>query len=74
MLDDTTSNTPDDLDRAANGLLPLAKLLNNLEKSYDSGIKILDESKQADEDAALYCEDEIKFVVICFKICTFAIA
>ena len=31
-----------------------AKLLNNLEKSYDSGKKILDESKIADESTDLY--------------------
>ena len=43
-----------DSERAANSLLPLAKLLNNLEKSYDSGKKILDESKIADESTDLY--------------------
>ena len=47
-----------DLDRAAKGLLPLAKLLNNLEKSYDSGKKILDESKIADESTDLYRDPE----------------
>ncbi len=31
-----------------------AKLLQNIEKSYDSGKKILEESKLADEDTALY--------------------
>lgn len=54
VLDDTTPNTPDDLDRAAKGLLPLAKVIKNLEKSYDSGKKILDESKNADESTDLY--------------------
>ena len=43
-----------DLDRAAKGLLPLAKVIENLEKSYDSGKKILDESKIADESTDLY--------------------
>ena len=36
----------------------LAKLLQNVEKSYDLGKKLLDESKLADEDAALYREGE----------------
>ena len=43
-----------DLDRAAKGLLPLAKVIKNLEKSYDGGKKILDESKIADESTDLY--------------------
>ena len=42
------------MDRAAKGLLPLAKVIENLEKSYDSGKKILDESKIADESTDLY--------------------
>lgn len=54
VLDDTTPNTPDDLDRAAKGLLPLAKVIKKLEKSYDSGKKILDESKKVDESTDLY--------------------
>ena len=33
---------------------PLAKLLQNLEKSYDTGKKLLDESKLADESTDLY--------------------
>ena len=49
MLDDTTPNTPVDLDRATKGLLPLAKVIKNLKKSYDSGKRILDESKIADD-------------------------
>ena len=58
VLDDTTPNTPDDLARAAKGLLPLAKVIKNLEKSYDSGKKILDESKIADESTDLYHDPE----------------
>ena len=54
VLDDTMSNTPNDLDRAAEGLLPLAKLLKDVEKSYDSGKKVLDESRKADENPILY--------------------
>ena len=54
VLDDTTPNTPDDLDRAAKGLLPLAKVIKKLEKSYDGGKKILDESKKVDESTDLY--------------------
>lgn len=49
VLDDTTPNTPVDLDRATKGLLPLAKVIKNLKKSYDSGKRILDESKIADD-------------------------
>ena len=37
-----------------NSTISVAKLLQNIEKAYDSGKKILDESKIADEDAALY--------------------
>ena len=33
---------------------PLAKLLQNVEKSYDTGKKLLDESKMADESTDLY--------------------
>ena len=33
---------------------PLAKLLKDVEKSYDSGKKVLDESRKADEDPILY--------------------
>ena len=58
VLDDTMSNTPNDLDRAAEGLLPLAKLLKDVEKSYDSGKKVLDESRKADEDPILYRDGE----------------
>ena len=47
-----------DLARAAKGLLPLAKVIKNLEKSYDSGKKILDESKIADESTDLYRDPE----------------
>ena len=58
VLDDTMSNTPNDLDRAAEGLLPLAKLLKDVEKSYDSGKKVLDESRKADENPILYRDGE----------------
>ena len=54
VLDDKTPNTPDDLDRAAKGLLPLAKVIKNVKKSYDSGKKILVESKIADVSGDLY--------------------
>ena len=45
-----------DLDGTTKGLLPLAKLLQNVEKSYDKGKKLLDASKLADEDTSLYRE------------------
>ncbi len=38
------------------GLKPLAKLLKDVEKSYDKGKKILEESKLADENAPVYRE------------------
>ena len=34
--------------------LPVAKLLKDVEKSYDSGKKVLDESRKADENPILY--------------------
>ena len=40
-LDDTTTSTSDDLVGATMGLKPLAKLLKDVEKSYDKGKKIL---------------------------------
>ena len=40
--------------KRAKGYVHVAKLLQNVEKSYDLGKKLLDESKLADEDAALY--------------------
>ena len=40
--------------KRANGYVHVAKLLQNVEKAYDSGKKILDESKLADESTDLY--------------------
>ena len=37
---------------------PLAKLLKDVEKSYDSGKKVLDESRKADENPILYRDGE----------------
>lgn len=40
---------------------PVAKLLQNVEKSYDAGKNLLAESKKADEDAALYRDGDETF-------------
>lgn len=48
------SNTPNGRSNVSDVFVSGAKLLNNLEKSYDSGKKILDESKIADESTDLY--------------------
>ena len=58
VLDDTTTSTSDDLVGATMGLKPLAKLLKDVEKSYDKGKKLLEESKLADENAPVYREGE----------------
>ena len=51
---DEQSNTPNGRSNVSDVFVSGAKLLNNLEKSYDSGKKILDESKIADESTDLY--------------------
>ena len=48
------SNTPNGRSNVSDVFVSGVKLLNNLEKSYDSGKKILDESKIADESTDLY--------------------
>lgn len=48
------SSTPNGRSNVSDVFVSGAKLLNNLEKSYDSGKKILDESKIADESTDLY--------------------
>lgn len=53
---DEQSNTPNGRSNVSDVFVSGVKLLNNLEKSYDSGKKILDESKLADESADLYRE------------------
>ena len=53
VFDDETPNTPNGSKRA-NGYVHVAKLLKDVEKSYDSGKKVLDESRKADEDPILY--------------------
>ena len=58
VLDDTTPNTSVDLDGATKGLLPLAKVIKKLKKSYDSGKKILDESEKADKKLLKQGESE----------------
>lgn len=51
---DEQSNTPNGRSNVSDVFVSGAKLLNNLEKSYDSGKKILDESKIAYESTDLY--------------------
>ena len=53
VFDDETPNTPNGSKRA-NGYVHVAKLLKDVEKSYDSGKKVLDESRKADENPILY--------------------
>ena len=55
VFDDETPNTPNGSKRA-NGYVHVAKLLKDVEKSYDSGKKVLDESRKADENPILYRE------------------
>lgn len=47
-------NTPNGRSNVSDVFVSGVKLLNNLEKSYDSGKKILDESKIADESTDLF--------------------
>ena len=51
---DEQSNTPNGRSNVSDVFVSGVKLLNNLEKSYDSGKKILDESKIADESTDLF--------------------
>ena len=57
VLDEETPNTPNGVRSNAQSEIgtsyPLAKLLQNVEKSYDKGKKVLVESKKADEKAAM---------------------
>ena len=53
VFDNETPNTPNGSKRA-NGYVHVAKLLKDVEKSYDSGKKVLDESRKADENPILY--------------------
>lgn len=48
------SNTPNGRSNVSDVFVSGAKLLNNLEKSYDTGKKLLDESKISDESTDLY--------------------
>ena len=57
VFDDETPNTPNGSKRA-NGYVHVAKLLKDVEKSYDSGKKVLDESRKADENPILYRDGE----------------
>ena len=57
MFDEETPNTPNGSKRA-NGYVHVAKLLKDFEKKHDSGKKILDESKIADESTDLYRDPE----------------
>lgn len=41
MLDEQSPNTPSDVAYASKGRIPLAKLLNNIEKTFDKGKKLL---------------------------------
>lgn len=51
-----TSNRP--VAMTSNSSISVAKLLKDVEKSYDSGKKVLDESRKADEDPILYRDGE----------------
>lgn len=57
VFDNETPNTPNGSKRA-NGYVHVAKLLKDVEKSYDSGKKVLDESRKADENPILYRDGE----------------
>ena len=58
------SNTPNGRSNVSDVFVSGVKLLNNLEKSYDSGKKILDESKIADESTDLYRDpDEVEDIL-----------
>ena len=63
MLDEETPNTPNGSHTSkVNALVPVAvaKVIKNVEKSYDSGKNLLDESKIADESTDLYRDpDEV---------------
>lgn len=51
-----TSNRP--VAMTSNSSISVAKLLKDVEKSYDSGKKVLDESRKADENPILYRDGE----------------
>ena len=58
---DETPNTPngtDGLNSELEASSAVAKLLKDVEKSYDSGKKVLDESRKADENPILYRDGE----------------
>ena len=61
VLDEETPNTPNGVRSHPQSEIAssysLAKLLQNIDKSYDKGKKILDESKKADEKAAMERSD-----------------
>ena len=57
VLDEETPNTPNGSHTSkVNALVPVAvaKVIKNVEKSYDTGKKLLDESKMSDESTDLY--------------------
>lgn len=60
VLDEETPNTSNGVGTPNSELeaYPLAKVIQNVDKTMESGKKLLDESKLADEDAALYREGE----------------
>ena len=59
---DETPNTPNGVGSHPQSEIgssyPLAKLLNNLEKSYDTGKNLLEQSKLADESTDLYRDSD----------------
>ena len=55
---DEQSNTSNGRSNVSNVFVSGAKLLKDVEKSYDKGKKILEESKLADENAPVYREGE----------------
>ena len=50
MLDEETPNTPNGLNEATNGRSSLANILKNVEKSYDPGKLLLEESDKEDRN------------------------
>ena len=56
-----SNSTGEELKRDANGLIPFAKIIKKLKKSYDSGKKILFESEKADKKLLKQGESEENF-------------
>ena len=61
VLNAGTPNTVNELTTTTEGMLPLAKILNDFEKSYEPGKKILNESKKRNNSESIIVEGDKLF-------------